>query len=232
MRKEEDGIIRINLVVANVYIVRGRRTVLVDTGAETSAGWIMRAMNQHGVSPNELSMILLTHAHVDHAGSARRLRDRLGAPVAVHQADAAMLRRGDNGITQTLGREAVVIKYFMDHPFPSLEADIHLDQSTDLRSYGLDARLLHTPGHTAGSISLLFDDGDAIAGDVLRGGVMGGAFLASKPAYPYFLPSMDDKPVLLDSVQKLLDDGARRFLVGHGGPLKRDAVQRWLDTQR
>jgi glyoxylase-like metal-dependent hydrolase (beta-lactamase superfamily II) len=181
MRKEEDGVIRINLVVANVYIVRGRRTVLVDTGAETSAGWIMRAMNQHGVSPNELSMILLTHAPVDHAGSARRLRDRLGAPVAVHQADAAML---------------------------------------------------HTPGHTAGSISLLFDDGDAIAGDVLRGGIMGGAFLASKPAYPYFLPSMDDKPVLLDSVQKLLDAGARRFLVGHGGPLKRDAVQRWLDAQR
>jgi glyoxylase-like metal-dependent hydrolase (beta-lactamase superfamily II) len=226
------AITRINLVVANVYIVQGEKTILVDTGAESSAGWILRALKQHHISPEELSMIVLTHAHVDHAGSARRLREQLRVPVAVHEADAQMLKRGDNGTLQTLGAEAVIVKFVMDHPFPSLDADILLDSSTDLRRWGVDARLLHTPGHTSGSISLLFTNGDAIVGDVLRGGIMGGTFLASRPNYPYFLPHQNDKRTLLHSVQKLLDAGVERFFVGHGGPLSRVDVQRWLSLQK
>ena len=59
-----------------------------------------------------------------------------------------------------------------------------------------------TPPATAPAQSrMLFQNGDAIIGDILRGGVMGGMFLSSRPKYPFFLYDLADKPVILDSVQ-------------------------------
>jgi hydroxyacylglutathione hydrolase len=221
-------IIKVNLVIANAYIVRGRKTVVVDTGAPGSDGRILKALKKHRIPASQFSLILLTHAHSDHAGSARALRDRFHVPVAVHRADAAMLKRGDNGSLLTLGWEAGVSKPFVDRPFPGIDADILLDAAADLHDFGLDARLLHTPGHSEGSISLIFENGDAIVGDILRGGIMGGTFLAQQPNYPYFLYNISDKAVLHNSIQRVLDAGARQLYTGHGGPLPRAAVERWL----
>ena len=78
---------------------------------------------------------------------------------------------------------------------------------------------------------MLFANGDAIIGDILRGGMMGGAFLAARPNYPFFLYDLADKRVILESVQRVLDAGAQRLYVGHGGPLPRQAVAQWLEKQ-
>ena len=65
---------------------------------------------------------------------------------------------------------------------------------------------------------MLFQNGDAIIGDILRGGIMGGMFLSSRPKYPFYLYDLADKPVILDSVQSVLDGGTQRLYTGHGGP--------------
>ena len=96
---------------------------------------------------------------------------------------------------------------------------------------GLDAEMLHTPGHGPGSISRVFPNGGAIIGDILRGGIMGGMFLSSRPKYPFFLYDLADKRVILDSGQRVLDGGAQRLYTGHGGPLPRQAVAQWLEKQ-
>lgn len=222
------SITKINLTIANAYLVRGEKTVIIDTGAPGSAPRILRALAQAGIAQKDVSLILLTHAHSDHAGSAAELRRYLGAPVAVHAADAEMLQRGDNGRLITVGWEAKMSRRFVDKPFPGLTADILVDEGTDLSVYGIDGRLLHTPGHSPGSISLLLPDGEAIAGDILRGGIMGGMMLSGRPSYPYFLYDLDDKGELQRSVRKVLDAGARRLYVGHGGPLSKENVANWL----
>lgn len=222
------SITKINLTIANAYLVRGEKTVIVDTGAPGSASRILRALAQAGTAQEDVSLILLTHAHSDHAGSAGELRAILGAPVAVHAADAAMLQRGDNGRFIPVGWEAKMSQRFVDKPFPGLAADILIDESTDLRPYGIDGRLLHTPGHSPGSVTLLLPEGEAIAGDILRGGIMGGMMLSGRPSYPYFLYNLDDKVELRHSLRKVLDAGAQRLYVGHGGPMARGNVARWL----
>ncbi len=225
-------ITRINLTVANMYLVRSRRAVVVDTGLPGSTPRILKALEQHGIARSDVSLILLTHAHSDHAGSALALREALGVPVAVHRDDAAMLREGRNRAGVIVGIEAAMSKTFVRHDFPGMEADVLLDTTSDLAEFGLDARMLHTPGHSTGSISLLFDGGEAIVGDILRGGVMGGMLLSGQPHLPYFMESMDHLPTLLESVQRVLDAGARLLYTGHGGPIPRAAAERWLARQR
>jgi hydroxyacylglutathione hydrolase len=225
-------ITKINLTIANAYLVRGDKTIIVDSGAPGSAPRILRAMAQQGIARENVSLILLTHAHSDHAGSAADLRRFLGAPVAVHPADAEMLQRGDNGRFIAVGWEAKMSRRFVDRPFPGLAADILVDERTDLNAYGIEGRLLHTPGHSPGSVSLLLPDGEAIVGDILRGGTMGGMILSGRPSYPYFLYDTDDKVKLQDSVGEVLDAGTRRLYVGHGGPLSKENVAQWLEEKR
>jgi glyoxylase-like metal-dependent hydrolase (beta-lactamase superfamily II) len=223
---------QMNLTIANSYLVRTEKLILIDTGAPGSTRRIVQRLNRLGVAAQDIGLILLTHAHSDHAGSAKALRQLTGAPVAVHQDDAAMLRAGNNGHMLPVGLEARFSQAFVDKPFPALEPDIMLTSSSDLAHYDVQARMLSTPGHTPGSISLIFDSGDAVVGDILRGGLMGGNFLPQKPNYPYFLYDNAHKATLLASIRQVLDAGAKRLFVGHGGPLHRTNVEAWLDRQK
>ncbi len=219
---------KLNLRIANVYIIKGeKKTVVVDTGQAGQAQKIITRLAQLGVAPKDVSLILLTHAHIDHAGSAAELQKLTGAPLAVHAADSEMLQRGTNGAMKPIGFEARLYN-FVNMPFPKSKADLFIDENTDLSAYGIRGKILHTPGHTAGSVSLLLEDGSAIAGDLLRGGALGGAVLWHIPRYPYYLYDVADKRIIRASVRKLLDAGAQKFYVGHGGLMSRTSVEVWL----
>jgi len=77
-------------MISRSYLVRQQGVILVDTGVPGSLETILSNMKPAGVSPSHFRLILLTHGHADHAGSARALRDLTGAPVAVHRDDAYM----------------------------------------------------------------------------------------------------------------------------------------------
>ncbi len=91
---------------------------------------------------------------------------------------------------------------------------------------------MKTGAWTGASRPLLSANGDAIVGDILRDGVMGGTLQASHPNYPIFLYDLADKRVIHDSVQCVLDRGARRLYTGHGLARQRLAVAHWLKKQR
>ena len=86
--------------------------------------------------------------------------------------------------------------------------------------------MVYTPGHTKGSISVLLSSGEAIVGDLLMGGWLGGMFRSGQPGYPYYA---DDLGQIRASVKTLLDLGATKFFVGHGGPLEAGRVREWLE---
>lgn len=83
---------------------------------------------------------------------------------------------------------------------------------------------MHTPGHTAGSISILCDDGNAIVGDMLMGGYLGGALLPRCPNPHYFAESAAANHM---SLGRVLGRNPVLLHVGHGGPLAADDVRRW-----
>lgn len=87
---------------------------------------------------------------------------------------------------------------------------------------GLEATLLQTPGHTAGSVTIAFPDGQAVVGDLLMGGYAGGHLFPRVPRFHYFA---DDPSENRRSLAKVLKTGVRRLLVGHGGPLQAEDIQ-------
>ena len=210
------AIFPIRLRISTAYLVLGTRAVLVDTGSPGEEEQILRALRRYNVEPERLALILHTHGHVDHAGSTRAVRERLRVPAAVHRGDAAKLRAGHSGELIPLRFSSRVLSWFLKPKFPAFEPDLEIEEGYSLQEFGIAASILHTPGHTPGSISVLFEDGRAIAGDLVMGGSLGGLYRPTDPEYHYFAEDLGE---LRRSIRKLLDCGAKTIFLGHGGPL-------------
>jgi glyoxylase-like metal-dependent hydrolase (beta-lactamase superfamily II) len=216
-------ILPIPLGLSNAYLIQGDRALLVDTGRARDVGVLLAAIRRAGVDPSDLALVLHTHAHWDHCGGTRGLKKKTGVRAAVHHAEAERMRRGSNGVLRPTGPIGALLRPVLDRPFPGIEPDLLFGDETDLRPFGVEGRVLHTPGHTAGSVSVLTADREAIAGDLLMGGYVGGKFFPERPTLHYFA---EDLALLRASVRKLLEQGVVRVFVGHGGPLSADAIRK------
>ena len=217
-------VIPIPLRYGAAFLLKGRGMVLVDCGNPGEAGLILHSLARHAVKPEEISLLLVTHGHLDHYGSARELRERIGVKIAVHRLDADAVRRGANAplcAKGIAGRLAGIV-VDMDGGVPEIgfEADILLHGETSLEPYGVSGRVIETPGHTAGSVSVLLPGGEALVGDLLVGG------LSRRRVYDHFLPI--DKAKIRRSIRKVLDAGAKKLFASHGGPYKAETVERIL----
>ena len=214
-------IIQIKLAFSNAYLVRDRKSILVDTGAPNEADKILTAVQRAGVEPSDISLILHTHGHIDHAGSTAELKRRLRVPTAVHVRDAFMLRTGTNGDVRPRNLEAKLVKRILVKPFEASEPDIIIEEEMILSDFGVDGRVIFTPGHTKGSLSVLLANKEAIIGDVMMGGWVGGEVLGSRPNYHYFIDDIGD---VHTSIRKIVGSKPARVYVGHGGPLKPESI--------
>ncbi|MEU3407104.1 MBL fold metallo-hydrolase [Streptomyces sp. NPDC006670] len=209
----------------NAYLLLGRRPVVVDAGTPGSGRKIHDAIAAHGVDPADLSLIVLTHGHIDHFGAAAELSRLTGAPVAGHVADLGPFRTGRVREpylpTGPMGRLMARNAKLHARAEP-VEPEVLLRGETDLSEFGIEARVMPTPGHTAGSVSVLTGRGDLVAGDLIAGSFMG--LVPGRPANP---PFHDDPLGNLASLRRMLDLGPARLHVGHGGPLEPGRVRRW-----
>ena len=121
----------------------------------------------------EVRLLLLTHGDYDHAGSAAYLCDRFGSEIAVHRDDAERVRTADwsSGMKPRPDKfglvNRVVSRFIKPGPFDAFEPGISVEDGQPLAGYGLDATILHLPGHTRGSIGVLIGDGDIFCGDLM-----------------------------------------------------------------
>ncbi len=124
---------------------------------------------------------MITHAHVDHAGGAAELRERSAAPIIAHEADLPYYRREKQ---MTFCPTGNVGRHFLKTPLPhqdykGFEPDVILsgNDSYDLSRFGLEGTILHTPGHTKGSISVVLESNEALVGDLLASGILIGGVI-------------------------------------------------------
>lgn len=208
----------------NAFLIRGDGgAILVDAGNPGQADYILAQLAEHGVAPHDLRLILITHGHVDHFGSAAELRERTGAPVAIHALDAAAVRQGiyqPDSVNPTHWLVGVVMRIpGVAGPTraPACEPDIVFEEEWRLDEYtstSLSGRVLLTPGHTPGSISVLLDSGEALVGDLVMGQLMG---LIRKPGPPIVAWDLERNR---ESVRRLAALAPRIIYVGHGGPFE------------
>lgn len=221
-------IIPIRLPICNAFIVRDVGTVLVDTGRPRDAPAILRALHKENIKPGDLSLIVHTHGHWDHAGGTREIQAAMRAPAAIHRADAAKLRSGDGGPLKPATLGGRLLLPFATHRFPSVEPQVIFAGTTDLNAYGIDAQVVPTPGHTAGSMALVTSAGEVLVGDLVMGGFLGGRVFPRRPNYHYFA---EDLAQLRASLRELLSLPVTTVYPGHGGPLDPARLKHWLEMQ-
>jgi len=165
-------LVRIKGAISNCYLLLGERPVLVDTGAPGDLKRILAALKAHHVEAKDISLIVLTHAHSDHAGCAAELRRRSGAQIALHVGDVSLARAGRNGVLAVRDLLGRILRPFVDEQFEAFEPDLIFRDGFSLEGHGIKGRVLATPGHTVGSASVVLASGEAIIGDVLRGSLL------------------------------------------------------------
>lgn len=215
----------LRLRFSNAYLVVGERPILIDTGSRGDSARIIAGCAAAGVSIRDLALILHTHVHSDHFGNTAELAIEAGCPVAYHSGDTSLAMRGTNGPLRGVGLRGRILARLLSHlPFRPRAADIDAENGMRLDDFGVAASVLHTPGHTPGSISVVLDSGDALIGDVIMGGYAGGTILPTQPNFHYFA---EDLSAVVTSLDRILSAASGRLFVGHGGPLQHRHVKRW-----
>jgi len=172
-------------LACNCYIVGDDATkeaIVIDPGGDAED--LVTTIVEHGL---RITAIIATHAHFDHVIAAERVRDATGAPFYLHDHDKPVL-----SWLQESGRLFLGI----DLP-PPPDVDSAADEGTRVVAGAVELEVMHTPGHSPGSISLLGDgalfSGDTLfAGSVGRTDLPGGDTLAMVRAIRKKLFALDD----------------------------------------
>jgi len=221
------GIHQIELGVDRCYVIRAEGTIMIDGGAPKQARTFMKGIERLSIKPEDIRLILLTHGHWDHIGSAKEIKEITGAKIALHRNEKDWLEKSlmplPPGVT-TWGRIfAKIMGVFMPLVHvPATGVDVVLgDEEHSLAEYGIPGKIIHTPGHSRGSVSVLLETGDAFVGDL----AMNGFPMRLGPGLPIFA---EDMQKVRESWQLLLGRGAETVYPAHGKPFSADAIRRAL----
>ena len=178
---------------SNCYVVHnGKDAFVIDPSVDEEN--VLWTLQRYGLS---LKGILLTHGHFDHIWRAQQLRDRSGAPLYVHELDAEMLTDANKNAYRT----------FTGMYFSIKEADILLHEGDEIMLGDEKITVLHTPGHTKGSVC--FDTGDSlITGDTI--------FAEGFGRYDLYGGDLYELKASLSRLSKMAESENRWIYCGHG----------------
>ena len=168
-----DGTTRLHILDCGLglgFLIENQQGLyLIDCGSPRQEAKVLAKMKELGRS--DLKLIWISHAHYDHYGSAASLRESTGAPIGIHPADADFLLRGLSPLGSPRGYGFIypllqpLTRWVL--PLRPAAPDFTLEDGQTFERFGLDATVLHTPGHTPGSSTVVLAEGTAFASDLL-----------------------------------------------------------------
>lgn len=140
---------------ANMVLVRGERPVLVDSGFGGDAEETKYLLRESGFPPEQITLVVNSHYHCDHAGGNSALQREYEIPIAAHRWDAGLVNRRDY--------EACTAEWLCQ-PVEPYEVTRHLSEGDQIETGGVRLEVVETPGHTLGHISLYAPDERVLLG--------------------------------------------------------------------
>jgi glyoxylase-like metal-dependent hydrolase (beta-lactamase superfamily II) len=213
------------------YLVKDEGTILIDAGNPNKLRAFQKSFESLQIHPSEVGLILLTHGDFDHVGSVKDLKELTGAKIAIHEHDRPNLERSlfnfPSGVTRwgRLSRSLLnpVLKNVL-RGFPAEKADIVLDENDySLVDFGIAGKVVHTPGHTQGSVSVLLETGDALVGCMAHNNLP----FRFRPGLPIFA---EDIEKVKESWKSLIQRGAKTIYPAHGNPFSVDIIKKALSN--
>lgn len=212
-------IIRLLAGRSNVFLLmNGIHNILIDTSVKSKWEKLEKRLNILNIT--QLDHLILTHTHFDHAGNSHKIREKYKAQVIVHENETFYLTTGDNIIPNgTNPVTRALIYMFANKIFPRLKFEpckynLAVGSNLDLKDFGFNAYIIHTPGHTKGSMSIVVDNEIALVGDA-----MFGIF-----KWSIFPPYASDVSQMIKSWGVLLETNCSLFIPGHGSANSRKIV--------
>ena len=210
---------------SHAYLLTGRGgTILIDTGSSGDIARFEEQLAAAGTRLQDITLLILTHAHYDHVALAADIREHADCRILSHAAAAPFLKEGRMPFPRGTGIFTRAIsstgnrRFSSKGTFRGFSPDITITGRRLLVEYGVPVTVLPTPGHTAGSLSVLTAAGDAFVGDTCF-------HLLPWTVVP---PFADDPAALRRSWECLLGENATTFYPGHGSPFGRDILKRSL----
>jgi len=204
----------------NCYLIRtDTGYVLVDTGSSNKRKELEEALTRTGCEPGNLNLIIITHGDFDHTGNAAYIRKKFRTKIAMHSDDSPMVEHGNMFLNRKKGN--IFLKLITNNLFgfrksQRFKPDLEVTDGFDLNEYGLNAKVIHIPGHSKGSIAIITVDGELICGDLLVN--------SDKIDDPKINTIIDDLEAADRSVIKLQNLEADMVFPGHGKPFKMSSL--------
>ncbi len=199
----------------SILIVNGSNSVIIDTGVKGNIKRFKLLFKQFQLKPSDIGLIILTHTHYDHTGNLKALEKLTSAKVLVHKNEFQNLKNGFTPIPIGQGKYSRIISKLGRKFYPSfaspkpIAADIVNEDEFDLQEFGIDGKIISTPGHSNGSQSVLLNK-TLIAGDTFVN-------LKNGDIFP---PFANEPKILLETWQKIFDLGIEKIYPGHGKMFK------------
>jgi glyoxylase-like metal-dependent hydrolase (beta-lactamase superfamily II) len=222
-------IIRIDLSGVNCYLLKNKqRFILVDTGGHmfmdkqysNRRNNLLSELEKNGVNDSNLEMIILTHGDNDHSCNTRYIKEKFHSKIAMYSKDVSMVEKADsncyriNSNYQSIILNLVFklmdkkIKLLMDKvykEFETFQPDILLENKQSLLEFDFEGTIYHSPGHTPGSICILDNEGNLIAGDLFSNN--------KKPSLAINAQNFNE---MKESARKILKNNVVKIYPGHG----------------
>lgn len=205
---------------SNAYFIKaGESLLLVDTGSRRKHHEMDQRIDSLRPPDRKIDFLILTHTHFDHCQNAALLRSRENCRIIAGEAEKVFtetgytpIPNGTNWLTGPLSKMGKHLLSRRNFSYPPFPVDISVSKSYDLKYL----EIISTPGHSAGSLTIVVDKEIALVGDTLFG-------IFRQKVFPSFA---DDIPEMIRSWDKLLQTGCRIFLPGHGRAVERKLLQK------
>lgn len=212
------------------YLVQDDGIIMVDGGPPNKSIAFQKFITRMQIHSNDICLIILTHGDFDHVGSASDIKLLTGAKIAINENDRPNF---ENSIYNwppgtTLWGRALrfvlnpILKTSMK--FSGGRPDIILDNSDfPLNDFGINGKIVYTPGHTKGSVSVLLESGESFVGCMAHNNFP----FRFRPGLPIFAENIDE---VKESWKSLIQQGARMIYPAHGEPFPVDVIKEILNN--